>query len=69
MYLKILENHPKEQKNKKPLLFIHGMWHGAWCYNEYFLPELEKQNIKAYALSLSNHGKSDKLILQAIFFP
>ncbi len=61
MYLELLENHPQEQKNKKPLLFIHGMWHAAWCYNEYFLPELEKQNIKAYALSLSNHGKSDKL--------
>ena len=36
------------------------MWHGAWCWEPYFLPYFEKLGYKAYALSLSNHGGSPK---------
>jgi len=21
-----------------PLVFVHGAWHGAWCWDEFFLP-------------------------------
>lgn len=59
MKLEILTNHPKTIKGK-PLLFVHGMWHGAWCWEPYFLPYFEKLGYKAYALSLSNHGKSSE---------
>ncbi|GAB4345889.1 MAG: alpha/beta hydrolase [Phototrophicales bacterium] len=41
-----------------PLLFIHGAWHGAWCWAEYFLPYFEQQGFAAYALSLRGHGNS-----------
>jgi pimeloyl-ACP methyl ester carboxylesterase len=61
MKLELLENHPKASAGiKKNLLFVHGMWHGAWCWEPYFLPYFEKLGYKAYALSLSNHGKSPK---------
>jgi len=61
MKLELIENHPKPTSEKKrSLLFVHGMWHGAWCWEPYFLPYFEKLGYKAYALSLSNHGKSEK---------
>jgi len=61
MKLELLENHPKPTSEKKRnLLFVHGMWHGAWCWEPYFLPYFEKLGYKAYALSLSNHGESEK---------
>jgi len=60
MKLEIIENNPKILKSKKPFLFLHGMFHGAWYYNKNFLPYLEKQGYKAYALSFSNHGNSEK---------
>jgi len=60
MKLELIQNNPSEIKNNKPFLFIHGMYHGAWCFGDNFLPLLEKEGYKAYALSLSNHGKSDR---------
>jgi len=61
MKLELLEKHPKPSSEKKRnLLFVHGMWHGAWCWEPYFLPYFEKLGYKSYALSLSNHGKSAK---------
>ncbi len=59
--LEIIENDVKSKDNKRPsILFVHGMWHGAWCWEPYFLPYFEKLGYKVYALSLSNHGKSSK---------
>jgi pimeloyl-ACP methyl ester carboxylesterase len=60
MKLELLENNPFKILNKKPLLFIHGMFHGAWCFEEYYLPYLEKKGYKAFAMSLSNHGNSGR---------
>ncbi len=61
MGLELLSNAPATQNNsKQPLLFVHGMWHGAWCWEPYFLPYFEHHGIKAYALSLSNHANSPR---------
>ncbi len=45
-------------KNAPPLLFVHGAWHGAWCWAEHFLPYFAAQGFDAYALSLRGHGES-----------
>lgn len=26
---------PKQRRFETPLLFVHGMWHGAWCWQEW----------------------------------
>lgn len=49
-----------EKSEYYPILFIHGMWHGAWCWEPYFLPYFKKMGYEAYALSLSNHGNSPR---------
>lgn len=41
-----------------PLLFVHGAWHGAWCWDEFFLPYFAQQGYNCYALSLRGHGNS-----------
>ena len=41
-----------------PVLCIHGGWHGAWCWQDNFLPGLAAAGFAAYALSLRGHGWS-----------
>jgi len=60
MKLELLSNKPKTINSETPILFVHGMWHGAWCWDKYFLPYFEKKGIKAFALSLSNHANSQR---------
>ena len=42
------------------MLFVHGGWHGAWCWDEKFLPYFAQQGYEAHALSLRGHGQSYK---------
>ncbi len=41
-----------------PLLFVHGSWHGAWCWDEHFLDFFADKGYRAVALSLRGHGAS-----------
>ncbi|MGH3676329.1 MAG: alpha/beta hydrolase [Mycobacterium sp.] len=41
-----------------PLLFVHGPWHGAWCWDEHFLDFFADNGFRAVAVSLRAHGKS-----------
>lgn len=41
-----------------PLLFVHGAYVGAWCWEDHFLPWFAARGWAAYALSLSGHGGS-----------
>ncbi|MDH5655336.1 MAG: lysophospholipase [Spirochaetia bacterium] len=57
--LEIIQSGPKRKTKKPPLLFIHGMFHGAWCWKEHFMPYFSKQGYTCYAVSLRGHGKSE----------
>ena len=59
MELEIIHHH-KKITQKNPLLFIHGMWHAAWCWEPHFLPYFANLGYDTYAISLRNHGKSAK---------
>ncbi len=41
-----------------PLLFVHGAWHGAWCWDEYFLPWFAERGFAVHALDLRGHGET-----------
>jgi non-heme chloroperoxidase len=58
--LEVLTHKPAQTRetHATPLLFIHGAYISAWCWEEYFLPWFAKQGWTAHALSLSGHGKS-----------
>ncbi|MCV6637799.1 alpha/beta hydrolase [Candidatus Albibeggiatoa sp. nov. NOAA] len=57
--LEILSHLPSQSSQKPPLLFVHGAFSGAWCWDEYFLPYFAKQGYPAYAVSLRGHGESE----------
>lgn len=54
----LIQHYPATPSQHPPLLFIHGILHGAWCYDEYFLPYCAAQGVHASALSLRGHGNS-----------
>jgi pimeloyl-ACP methyl ester carboxylesterase len=58
MQLEVISRQPARQTKTVPLLFVHGMWHGAWCWDEHFLPYFVAQGYRVYALSLRGHGGS-----------
>ncbi|MEZ0365436.1 alpha/beta hydrolase [Mycobacterium sp. pUA109] len=41
-----------------PLLFVHGSWHGAWCWDDHFLDFFAGNGYRALAVSLRGHGES-----------
>lgn len=56
--LELIVRQPDSAAKTTPLLFVHGAWHGAWCWDEYFLPYFAQHGYASYALSLRGHGKS-----------
>lgn len=46
-------------RERPPLLFVHGICHGAWCWDEHFLDFFAARGWDAYALSLRGHGNSE----------
>lgn len=57
--LEVLSCAPKgEPVSAIPLLFVHGAYTAAWCWEEHFLPFFAEQGYHAHAVSLSGHGKS-----------
>jgi pimeloyl-ACP methyl ester carboxylesterase len=41
-----------------PLLFIHGGWHGAWCWDEHFMTYFADKGYRVIAPNLRGHGNS-----------
>lgn len=53
--LVVLANHPADhvqETTKPPILFIHGSYHGAWCF---------KVKALASGHTYTHHGNSDEL--------
>jgi pimeloyl-ACP methyl ester carboxylesterase len=59
----VSESHPV------PLLFVHGAWHAAWCWDEHFLDFFAQRGYRALAVSLRGHGgsSSDKKLRDLSF--
>lgn len=57
--LEVLCSMPEDTAAKPtPLLFIHGAYTAAWCWEEHFLPYFANHGYACYAVSLSGHGGS-----------
>ncbi len=59
MQIEIISQRPPAAARRTPILFIHGMWHAAWCWAEYFLPYFVQRGYVSHALSLRGHGNSE----------
>lgn len=54
----ILTRLPEGPAFRPPLLFVHGALHGAWCWDENWMPEAASRGWPTYAVSLRGHGAS-----------
>lgn len=41
----------------RPVLFVHGAWHGAWCFAA-LQAELDRRGVPSWAVDLPGHGAS-----------
>lgn len=56
--LELLFSHNTARDERVPLLFVHGGYVGAWCWEDGFLPWFAARGFPVYALSLRGHGGS-----------
>jgi pimeloyl-ACP methyl ester carboxylesterase len=56
--LELISRRPAGALRSAPLLFVHGAFAGAWCWDEHFLPWFAKRGYEAHAVSLRGHGGS-----------
>lgn len=61
MKLEIISKGSQRVIERPPLLFVHGAWHGAWCWDVHFLDYFAEQGYEAHAVSLRGHGQSEGL--------
>jgi pimeloyl-ACP methyl ester carboxylesterase len=59
MNLEMISKYPRKNWHPTPLLFIHGMMHGAWCWDVYFLEYFARHGFAAHAVNLRGHGTSE----------
>lgn len=46
--------------NKGTILFVHGMCHGSWCWEEAFIPFFERKGYQCQTLTLEGHVAGNK---------
>lgn len=56
--LEVIEKGCVSESHPAPLLFVHGAWHAAWCWDENFLSYFADKGYRAVALSFRGHGES-----------
>lgn len=56
--LEVIRRRCGAESKYPPLLFVHGAWHGAWCWDHGFLDRIAQQGFEVHAVSLRGHGKS-----------
>ena len=59
MKLHVISRHPPGHESSTPLLFVHGMMHGAWCWDVHFLDFFAEHGFAAHAVDLRGHGLSE----------
>jgi pimeloyl-ACP methyl ester carboxylesterase len=56
--LEVIDKGSASTTHPVPLLFVHGAWHAAWCWDEHFLGFFADRGYRAVALSFRGHGSS-----------
>jgi len=59
MKLEVISKYPSGTAYSTPILFVHGAWHAAWCWDVHFLDFFTQHGFEVHAVSLRGHGKSE----------
>lgn len=58
MQLEFIERKAETKSFPLPVLFVHGAWHGAWCWEENFLGYFAERGFDCSVFSMRGHGES-----------
>lgn len=56
--LEVISRTPRRRVSPVPLVFVHGAFAGAWCWDFHFLDFFAERGFECHALSLRGHGSS-----------
>ncbi len=59
MRLEVISRAPTSEPRPTPILMVHGAWHGAWAWEDHYLPYFAEHGYHVHALSLRGHGNSE----------
>lgn len=59
MRLETLAKLPASNAHATPILFVHGAWHAAWCWQEHFMDYFAQHGYATHAFDLRGHGGSE----------
>jgi pimeloyl-ACP methyl ester carboxylesterase len=45
--------------HRTPLLFVHGAWHGSWCWEGNLVPFFAKEGFVCHTFDFRGHGQSE----------
>lgn len=43
------------------IVFVHGAWHGKWCWEKYFVPYFQSKGYKTHVFDLPGHEHKGKI--------
>jgi pimeloyl-ACP methyl ester carboxylesterase len=58
MNLNVIVTEPSGTEEPTPIIFIHGAWHGAWCWTQHFTEFFADNGYRSFTLDLRGHGES-----------
>jgi pimeloyl-ACP methyl ester carboxylesterase len=58
--LEVIDKGHASAAHPTALLFVHGGYHAAWCWDEHFLDYFADKGFRALAVSLRGHGGSTR---------
>lgn len=58
-HVNLVERAPGTPRQLPPLLFLHGAWHGAWCWTK-FLDFFSNEGYRCFTLELEGHGDTPR---------
>jgi len=56
--LELIDTGTHSQTRSHPIVFVHGAWHAAWCWEENFVAFFADRGFRVLAPSLRGHGGS-----------
>ena len=60
MRLEVISKEPTSKNPRPtPVLFVHGLFAGSWCWTEHFTDYFAARGYSTHALSLRGHGQSE----------
>lgn len=58
MDYQVLMRNPRVETKSHPVVFVHGAWHAAWCWEEHFLAYFANEGYVTLAPDLPDHSTS-----------